>query len=211
MTTSTYTLEQRVILHNVSWQTYEHLLVDHTQSSAPRFAFDRGTLEIRSPSAEHEEYNRTIALIVEVIAEEMGIDVRNLGSTTFQREDLERGFEPDSCFYIQNETRISGKASIDLTIDPPPDLVVEIDITSGSLNKFPIYAQIGVPEIWRYTGQACMIFRLAGVEYVACDTSQVLSGLTRAILSHFLEQSKVLKRTAWLRLLRAWIRQQGPG
>src|SRR5262249_51872696 len=94
-----YVPDQRMILRNVSWETYERLLADHRDCSAPRFTYDRGTLEIMSPLPEHEESNRTLALLVEVVAEERELDIRNLGSTTFKREDLERGFEPDSCFY----------------------------------------------------------------------------------------------------------------
>src|SRR6266566_7352943 len=132
---------QRVIVHSVSWTTYEHLLADLSNQSSTRLTYDRGMLEIMCPLPEHEEWNRTIALLVEVLAEEMRIDVRNFGSTTFRRADLARGFEPDSCFYIQHEADISGKSTIDLTVDPPPDLVIEVDVTSGSLDKFPIYAQ----------------------------------------------------------------------
>lgn len=198
--------EQKILLRNVSWKTYEHLLADHESSSAPRFAYDRGMLEIMSPSTEHEEYNRTIALLVEVVAEELSVDVRNVGSMTFRREDLERGFEPDSCFYIQNEEHVGGKAQIDLLVDPPPDLVIEIDITSPSLNKFPIYAQIGVPEIWRYGGERVAIFELQGTRYDEVAQSGALPPLDSVILSSLLEESKTLKRTAWLRKLREWAR-----
>src|ERR671939_1507804 len=158
--------EQRVILHNVRWETYERLLADLQDSSAPRLTYDRGTLEIMSSSSEHERYNRTIAQVVEELAVEMEIDLDNLGSTTFRREDLDRGFEPDSCFYIQNAVRVRGKKRIDLTVDPPPDLVIEIDITSPSLDKFPIYAAVGVPEVWRYDGTHVTMYRLTGERYV---------------------------------------------
>ena len=108
----------------------------------------------------HETVNRTLAQLVSVIAEEMQVDIINAGSTTFKRRDLARGFEPDSCFYIQNEGRISGRAEIDLDTDPPPDLIIEIDITSPSLNTFPVYAHLGVPEVWRYDGTRVTFFIL---------------------------------------------------
>jgi Uma2 family endonuclease len=205
--TSQIPAEQRVLLSPVSWATYERLLTDLAQQSSIRLTYDQGTLEIMSPWPEHEEYNRTLALLVEVLAEERGIDVRNLGSTTFRRENLYRGFEPDSCFYIQHEAQISGKTTIDLTVDPPPDLVIEVDITSRSLNKFPIYAQVGIPEIWRYNGQQVRISLLTATGYEDSKTSRVLPLLTDAILTDFLARSKVLKRTAWLREFRAWVRQ----
>ncbi len=134
--------EPRIVLSNIEWETYERLLADQADSSAPRFAYDRGALEIMSPLPEHERYNRTIAALVESVAEELGLDGENLGSTTFKREDLERGFEPDSCFYIQHEAAVRGKSALDLRVDPPPDLVIAIDITHPSLDKFPIYAAL---------------------------------------------------------------------
>src|SRR5262245_8105775 len=100
---------QRFILHGVSWATYQRLLNDFKESHAAHFAYDRGVLEIMVLSTKHERPNRTLALLVEVLAEELSIDIQRLGSTTFTREDLDKGFEPDSCFYIQNEARIRGK------------------------------------------------------------------------------------------------------
>ena len=194
--------EQKVFLSNVSWETYERLLEDHLDSSAPRFTYDRGMLEILSPSPEHEAYNRSLALLVEVLAEELGVDVYDLGSTTFRREDLERGFEPDSCFYIQNEEKIRGKDRIDLTVDPPPDLVIEVDITSPSVNKLPIYARLGVPEIWRYNGRDLKVLRLENDGYVEVSESITLSPLKSTTLSGLVERSKSLRRTVWLREVR---------
>jgi len=199
--------EQRIVLRGISWETYERLLADHTDSSAPRFAYDRGVLEILSPSPAHEKYNRSIALLVEVLAEEMGIDVYDFGSTTFRSEELDRGFEPDSCFYIRNKERVRGKGRIDLAVDPPPDLVIEVDMTSPSLNKLPIYAHLGVPEVWRYDGESLKILVLRGSEYAEAPLSVVLPPLTGAVLSRFVEESKRLKRTAWLKTVREWARE----
>lgn len=198
--------EQRVVLHNIGWNTYERLLADHENYSAPRFTYDRGELEIMSPSPEHEAYNRSIALLVEILAAELGTDVYDLGSTTFRREDLERGFEPDSCFYIENEERVRGKARIDLAVDPPPDLVIEIDITSPSFSKLPIYAQIGVPEVWRYDGERLKILVLEGSEYVETTESTVVPPVTSNVLSNFMEKSTTTKRTVWLEAVREWAR-----
>jgi len=194
--------EQRIVLHNIGWNTYERLLADHENNSAPRFTYDRGELEIMSPSPEHEALNRSVALLVEFVAAEMGIDVYDLGSTTFKREDLERGFEPDSCFYVENQERIRGKDRIDLAVDPPPDLVIEIDITSPSFSKLPIYAQIGVPEVWRYDGERIMILALEGSDYVETAGSIVLPPVTRSALTSFVEQSKATRRTIWLERVR---------
>ena len=203
--------EQRVVLRNIGWDTYERLLADHENDSAPRLTYDRGELEIMSPSPEHEALNRSIALLVEFVAAEMGIDVYDLGSTTFKREDLERGFEPDSCFYIENEEQVRGKDRIDLTVDPPPDLVIEIDLTSPSFSKLPIYAQIGVPELWRYDGARMKILVLEGSDYVETTESIVLLPLTSNALTDLVEKSKATRRTIWLERVREWARHNPRG
>jgi Uma2 family endonuclease len=159
-------------------------------------------------STKHERPNRTLALLVEVLAEELNMDVQRLGSPTFTREDLDKGFEPDSCFYIQNEARVRGKDEIDLAVDPPPDLVIEIDITSPSLNKFPIYARIGVPEIWRYDGRQVQMFVLANGEYLHIEQSTIFPLLSSTLATRFLEESTRLRSTAWLRQVREWARTQ---
>lgn len=197
--------EQRVILHNVSWETYEHLVADLQDSSAPRMTFDRGTLEIMSPSSEHERYNRTIAQIVEELAVEMDVNLDSLGSTTFRREDIDRGFEPDSCFYIKNAARVRGKKRIDLTVDPPPDLVIEIDITSPSLAKFPIFAQVGVPEVWRFDGKQLSIHEISEGEYHSRDESVAFPMVTAADITAFIVESETMERPAWVRKLRSWV------
>ena len=199
--------EQRVILRNVSWETYESLLAGHESNSVPRFTFDRGMLEIMSPSPEHEAYNRNIALLFESMAEELGIDVYDLGSTTFKLEELERGFEPDSCFYIQNKSQIRGKNRVDLVVDPPPDLVIEVDITSPSINKLSIYAELGISEVWRYDGEKLEIFQLGDDGYVEVTESVSLPGLKSTVLTGLVDRSKSLRRTVWLREVREAARQ----
>jgi Uma2 family endonuclease len=203
--------EQRIVLENITWDVYERLLAAHRDRSVPRFTYDRGRLEIMSPSAEHEELKHLVALCVEVLAEEMGINVRGLGSTTFRREDLQRGFEPDACFYVQSVGRIRGKTELDLTVDPPPDVVIEIDLTSPSLEKFPIFVQLGVPEVWRYDGRRWQVFCLVDGAYVEQATSTALPGLTVETLTGFLDDSRTLERLVWLRRMRAWVREQRLG
>lgn len=198
---------QTVILRGVSWGTYDSLLADHEDRGAPRFSYDQGELEIMSPSPKHEKLNRDLALLVDVVAEEFGIDVYALGSTTFRREDLDRGFEPDSCFYIENEEHVRGKDRIDLDVDPPPDLVIEIDITSPSLDKHPIYARLGVPEVWRHDGERVAILRLDRTDYAEVAESKVLPPLTGAVLSSLIERGKSMRRTAWLKEVREWARE----
>jgi Uma2 family endonuclease len=202
---------QRVILRHVSWETYERLLSEHEQCSSPRFTYDRGVLEIMSPSIKHERLNRSLATLCEVIAEELHIELDNAGSTTFKREDLARGFEPDSCFYVQNVERVRERDQIDLTVDPPPDLVIEIDISRSSLDRFPIFANIGVPEVWRYDGTLLTTFALQAGTYQIVAASAVFPGVTSQILSQFMAESKTMPHTVWLRRVRAWARRQRRG
>lgn len=198
--------EQRTVLSNISWETYERLLADHLDSSSPRSAYDRGVLEITVVSERHERPNRLIAQLVEVLAEELDLDLDNLGSTTYKREDLQRGFEPDSCFYIQNEVRVRGKAEIDPNVDPPPDLIIEVDITSPSLPRSPIYARFGVPEVWRYDRERTLIYGLQNSEYVELSESIALQILTSTDLSRLVNDGLTKRRRVWMRNVREWAR-----
>lgn len=199
--------EQRVLLRNVSWITYQRLVAELQGQSTVRLVYDQGILEIMTPLPEHERINRTISLLVEVVAEELDIDIENLGSTTFKRDDLERGFEADTCFYVKHEVEIKGKAQIDLAIDPPPDLVIEVDMTSSSMNKLPMYAQLGVAEVWHFEVGQLKLYGLAGQQYSRLDRSEAFPILSEKDIANFIEKSKRLKRTVWLKELRQWIRQ----
>jgi Uma2 family endonuclease len=199
--------EQRVLLHNITWDIYERLLQAHGDHSVPRLTYDQGQLELMSPSSEHEALKDTMVLLVNTLAEEMGINTYSFGSATFRREDLQRGFEPDGCFYVQSVQRIQGKSALDLTVDPPPDLVIEIDLTSPSLPKFPIFAQLGVPEVWRVAGSQVHIFALVGGEYLERTDSMALPGLTATVATRFMRDSYTRNRLAWLRQVRGWVQQ----
>jgi Uma2 family endonuclease len=142
----------RVVLRSIPWNMYESLLATNQDQAGVRFYYDNGILEIKMPSLPHENPNRKLARLVEVLTEEMRLDIEPAGSTTFKREDLRKGFEPDSCYSIQHAEAIRGKEPLDLRSDPAPDLVIEIDISSDSLDKFPIFADLRVPEVWRFDG-----------------------------------------------------------
>lgn len=196
-----------VILEGISWETYERLLAEHNESSGTHFTYDQGRLEIMVLSAEHEAIKHALETLVEVLAEELNIDVRGFGSTTFRHADVDRGFEPDACFYIQHESLVRGKRAISLATDPPPDLVIEIDMTSLSLNKLPLFATLGVPEVWRYDGMRVTVLTLIGTTYAEVATSAALPGVSGEILGHFVETNLQVKQTAWLRSVREWVRE----
>jgi len=189
--------EQRVVLRDVHWETYERILEDHLDSSSPRFTYDQEVLEIMRPSAEHEWYNQLVSDLVKLLAREMRIDALSLGSTTFKRAAAKRGFEPDSCFYVTHIPEVRGKGCVDMAVDPPPDIAVEVTVTHPSVSKFPVCAEFGIPEIWTYDGSRLAIYQLRGSEYVEILSSLVLLGLNSQQLSEFLELGKTLDSLAW--------------
>jgi len=205
MSTAGTPVEHKVILKGVSWETYERLLAEHNDVNGTRFSYDEGLLEIMVLSARHEQPNRILADLVAVLAEEFGLDVCPLGSTTFKRFELLKGFEPDSAFYIARAATYWDK-ELDPAVDPPPDLVIEVDVTSLSLDRFPIFAAFGVPEVWRYDGSRLAIFRLEAGRYVEAKSSAVLPPLTAAVATKFLADSRRMKSTEWLRRVRHWAR-----
>jgi Uma2 family endonuclease len=163
---------QRVTLNGVSWQTYTQLLAELGDQRASRLAYDQGVLEITMPSDRHETHKKLLERMVETLTEEREQPAKSFGSTTLNREDLERGAEPDSCYYIQNVSQIEGR-QVDLTTDPPPDLVIEVDISSPSSRWIDIYRQLGVPEIWRYSNGRVQFHQLAGGAYVPQESDSV--------------------------------------
>lgn len=198
--------ENRVILKGVSWSTFKALLADVGDDRAWRIAYDEGVLEIRMPLEEHEEPKRLIESFVEAIVDELGIELRSLGSLTLEREDLTRAVEPDSCFYIQNESVVRGR-NINLPNDPQPDLAIESDYTNSSVNKFTIYAALGVPEIWRYRRESLQVYQLLGGKYEVCDRSLAFPFLPVAEIPGFIEQSRTVGQRAAVRLFRQRIRE----
>ena len=197
---------QRIVLKNISGETYERLLAENLEAAGKRFAYDNGTLEIRALSARHENPNRTLALIVETVASETERDFYLSGSTTFKRKDLGKAVEPDSSFYFVNADRVRGKDEIDLASDPPPELVIEVDVSNSSLNRFPIFAGMGVEEVWRYDGGQVRFHRLEGTVYHPMERSIVLPPITAVQATLFLDRSRFEKVTHWVRSIQEWVR-----
>jgi Uma2 family endonuclease len=195
---------QHIVLEHVSWETYESLLADYVDQSVPHFTYDRGKLEIVSPSTPHEKDNRTLAMAVEVVAETWSVNLVNVGSMTFRRQDLLKGFEPDTSFYIQHEEQIRNRPQIQLPVDPPPDLLIEIEVTSPAIAKLPIYAEVGIPEVWRISGDRVTILTLRSGQYHEDSVSLALPPIDSDVASRFLEQSRDLPRIEWIRAVRAW-------
>jgi len=198
--------ESKVVLKGVSWQTFQALLADVGDDRAWRIAYDNGVLEIRMPYLEHEVPKRLLESLVEWIADELEIEVMSVGSLLLEREDLTRAIEPDTCFYIQNEALVRSR-DIDLETDPAPDLAVESDYTNSSLNKFAIYAALGVPEIWRYRRQTLEVYQLVEGKYERVAQSIAFTFLPIAEIPEFIEQSRAIGQRAAVRLFRTRIRE----
>lgn len=202
---------QRVILENISWSTYKQILAEMGDRRTSRIAYDRGVLEIIMGRLgdRHETYKQLLERMVNTLTEELNIRVKGFASTTLNREDLRKGAEPDSCYYIQNVDRIRGR-TVDLAIDPPPDLVIEVDITSSSRRRFEIYRQLGVPEIWRYLGETVRINQLQEGEYVELDYSPTFPFVSTVTINQFLQRAETTDDTTMIRAWRQWVGEQQP-
>ena len=198
-----------LIVPNVTWEHYEALLQDLTNRPGLHVSYDEGRLQVMSASDEHEEYKDSVSFIARVLSEELGIPLETRGSATWKLRTLRKGVEPDTCFYIANAHRIIGRRTIDLDSDPPPDIVVEIDVTNESLGKFSIYAALGVPEIWRYDGAQVQMYDLTGETYVGVAESQFFPGLTCSMLLEFLQLCRAQGQTTALMAVRQRIRARG--
>ncbi|MDY7014933.1 MAG: Uma2 family endonuclease [Cyanobacteriota bacterium] len=197
----------RVVLYDISWQQFENLLANLGESRGARVAYDRGTLEIMTPLPEHEYYKETLGIAIQDIAEVLEQEYASLGSTTWKRELKQAGVEADNCFYFQNEPKIRGKLDLDLERDPPPDLALEIDVTSKSLSRFPIYARLGVPEIWCYDSGQLKIYQLSGQRYIEVKTSVIFPTLPIQELPKLIEKHRFSGRLSLRRAARAWARE----
>jgi Uma2 family endonuclease len=190
-------------LRNITWQTYENLLADLDEQSGVHLTFDQGVLEIMTLTPEHESINRYLSSLIDLLVDELGKDVHPVGSATFKRADVERGFEPDSSFYFSQATQMRGKKRIDLRVDPAPELVIEIDISHGSLDKLSIFAQFGISEIWRYDGANIHIYHLVDEAYEEHSQSRIFPKLTDDKIEKFLTNSQTMTRQE----LKQWLRQ----
>jgi len=198
---------QQLVMTNVSWQMYEQLLDEFGEKRGSRINYSQGVLEIMVPLPEHEDDKIMIGDFIKVILEELDIEFRSLGSTTFKSQTMNQAIEADDCFYIENEAAVRGKHRLDLIVDPPPDLAIEIDITSRT--RFNNYQALGVGELWRFNGTKLEINVLESGQYLKSDESPHFPGfpLTEAI-PKYLEQSKIEGRNKTMKAFRAWVQSK---
>lgn len=196
---------QRVLLHDVSWDEFERILDELGDHRASRIAYDNGVLEIMAPLPEHEFDKEIISDLLKAFLEEQDIEFLTLGSTTFKNPITLKGLEPDQCFYIQNEAAVRDKKRLDLSVDPPPDLALEVDITSRTHPS--TYAALGVPELWRREGNEIRVYGLESGAYVELEDSPNFPGWhLHQVIPQYVEQSRVVGRNAVMRSFREWVR-----
>ncbi|HVA47846.1 MAG TPA: Uma2 family endonuclease [Pirellulales bacterium] len=200
--------ERRIVLSGISWEMYEQLR-ENEDNWHVHMAYDRGTLELMSPSSSHEIIKKLLARMFESFTEEMGIPQRSLGSTTWKSQELAKGLEADECYYILNHHRVRSRMEVDLSVDPPPDLAIETEVSRGAVQKLRIYAALGVPEIWRWRKKGLAAYSLgADGKYVERDFSLNLPMLRVKDLEPFLEFELAADETAWIRKFRGWVRER---
>lgn len=192
---------EKVILHNISWKTYESLLQEQAERSGTHFTYNNGDLQIMVESYKHGNYSRYLEYLVIEIADILEIDLNPAGSTTFKQEKKKKGFEGDGSFYFKNAGIVRGKEEINLSEDPAPELVLEIDITHGSLSKFPIFAGIGIEEVWRFDGEKVLFYRLENEDYKKISESVCLKDVRSETVTELLFAAQEMKRLEWVKLI----------
>lgn len=207
MTTNLLAKPDEIIhLSGISWLTYETLLRELSDRRF-RLTYNRGDLEIMAPSPDHELGKKVLGRFVETLAEEFQIQIYPLGSTTLKRPELS-GVEPDECFYIRHISAVRGKKRINLTEDPAPDLVIEIDVTSSSQNRLQAYADLGIAEIWIYNGSTLIIKQLQNSSYITSQTTQFFPNLSIPEVVGFLQQSETIDYLELVKSFRSWVKSQ---
>lgn len=200
--------EQRFVLYGVSWDVYEALR-DSDENYQVRMTFDEGALELMSPSARHESVKRLVGQMLEAFTEELGIPRRSLSAATWKRPQMAKALEADECYYIRNQFRVCERMEIDLDIDPPPDLALEVEIRPGAIQRIKIYAALGVDEIWRWHDDELRAYVLgADGEYAEIEFSVNLPMLRVKDLEPFLQWPSPADESAWIRMFRSWVRER---
>jgi Uma2 family endonuclease len=198
----------RLVLHDVGWNDYEAML-EIVGERHIRVTYDRGTMEVVMPSQRHERVVQLIGLFVPRLAELLEVPYEPLGMTTWRKPDVEKGLEADLCYYLRNQAIVRDRELLDLEVDPPSDLAIEVDITSSSLNRMEIYAGLGVPEVWRYDGRTMTFFELgADQRYYEREERLGFPGLRSADVLRFVEMGSRMDKLRWAGELRDWVRNE---
>lgn len=196
--------QQHIVLDGMSWGFYERLLEDIGDRPI-RVTFFEGTIEIMSPLFKHEIVKGAISRLIETLALDLGINLLPAGSTTFRRRDKSAGLEPDECYYLKNAAAVRGMERFDPKKFPPPDLAIEVDITSRSIPRQPIYAALGVPELWRFDGKNLEVMILGKNGYMSADSSIAFPFLKMSQFSQFVHRLLKEDSVIVLKDFRQWV------
>jgi Uma2 family endonuclease len=201
------TPESRFVIYGLDWKGYETLL-DLLGDRGVRLTYDQGSVEFMTVSQDHAQFGYLLGRVIDILTEELDLPCICVGQMTWRREILNRGLEADDCFYLANAPRVLGK-QIDLSVDPPPDLAIEVEISRSALDRMGIYAALRVPEIWRYDGETLRVELLQpDGTYAASETSLAFPFLPLADVVRFLQQGESMDHREWRRQFRAWVRDE---
>ncbi|MFN7892168.1 MAG: Uma2 family endonuclease [Pirellula sp.] len=193
--------ETRMVLENVSWETFV-ALADERRGSVPRMTYSEGVLEMMSPKRKHENIGRLIGRMVEAYSEIKGIEILSVASVTVKRSDLKKAYEADESYYVTSIDQVLAKEELDFEVDPAPDLVVEVELTSSAIEKMELFAAMQVREVWRHDGTSVQFYRWLNGRYNLIPTSVELPGLDAALINRFLEQRLEAGETTFIRAFR---------
>lgn len=207
--------EQRLVLDQIKWQKYEAILADSRSQRTARFTYDRGRLEMMHPLDEHERCHKLIESLLLVLADELKLRLEGYKAPTLKRTDLQLGTEPESAYYIQHEPEMRGQSEINLETDPPPDLILEVALSKSAIDKLPIYARLGIPEVWRYLSQPgdnflkgkLLIYQLQDQGYVESSSGFAFPFLPAGKILQFIDESDALGLMSALRNFRQWVQE----
>jgi Uma2 family endonuclease len=198
-----------VRIPNVPWEMYEELLKVLAPKRGLRLTYDNEELEIMVPSLDHDFADRFLAMLIPILTEELGLPVRGGGSTTMRKKKNLKGIEADDIFWIANAAKLAGVKELDLTIHPPPDLAIEVDVSRSSMNRLRIYAKLGVPEVWRLDGDALTFYALTGKKYQEVTQSRAFPVVAPDDLIQFVKQARTAGDLHPIyRAFRAWVKQK---
>jgi len=196
--------EPRIVLENVSWEVFV-ALADERRGSVPRMTYDEGVLEMMRPKRKHENISCLLGRMIEAYSEIKGIEILSVASVTVKRSDLKKAYEADESYYVTNIDNVLSKEELDFDVDPPPDLVIEVELTSSAIDKLELFAAMRVREVWRHDGTSVRFYRLSNGRYEFILESKELPGLSSDLINRFLDQRLQAGETTWIRAFRSEI------
>jgi Uma2 family endonuclease len=197
---------EHVVLYDVPWHAYEAIL-EAMVDRRLRHTYDCGVLEIMSPLKRHDRSKKILARMIEAASLALDIDIQSIGSTTLRREEIEKGLEPDECYYVAHEAVVRHEEDYDPNRDPPPDLAIEVDVTHSSINRMDVYRALGIPEVWRLFDGKVTFHRLIRGRYAKTDHSLAFPVLTPSVVTKFLLRRRELSENALIKQFVAWTKK----